>query len=441
MSRASWSLLALGAGLLGLVGAGLHAPAPGSYGDLVQPEAHRYIACAVAAGALYAVAVWLVRRSAVPGWMPPMILLVGLAARIMVAAEPPLMSTDLYRYVWDGRVQAAGINPYRYIPADPALAFLRDPGPGPTAIFPNINRPETAPTIYPPAAQALFALIGLTRSSIWTIKAAMLAFDLVATAAALALLRLARLPAAWILVWSWNPLVIWELSGAAHIDAAAVALSALAMLAAARARPAWAGAALGAAVLFKFLPAAIFPALWRPWSVRTPLLAAVVIVVGYACYASAGSGVFGYLPGYAAEEGLDGRGFLLLRLLTLVGPLPPWAGPAYLVAGALLLGAAAALVAFRPRRAAHAHVIARDALVLAGALLAVLSPHYPWYLTMLVLPAVIVPSWAALWPSIAGPLLYLDHAHNEVLATCIVFLPALPLVALDLRSRSFSGAA
>ena len=66
---------------------------------------------------------------------------------------PPLLSSDIYRYVWDGRVQRAGINPYRYLPDAPQLAFLRDP-----AVFPNINRAEYAPTIYPPTAEALFAL-------------------------------------------------------------------------------------------------------------------------------------------------------------------------------------------------------------------------------------------------------------------------------------------
>ena len=78
--------------------------------------------------------------------------------RLMVMLSPPFLSSDLYRYVWDGRVQAAGINPYLYIPADPALAGLRD-----TAIFPHINRADYAPTIYPPVAQAIFLAVGLAQ--------------------------------------------------------------------------------------------------------------------------------------------------------------------------------------------------------------------------------------------------------------------------------------
>ena len=67
-------------------------------------------------------------------------------------SAPPYLSTDIYRYVWDGRVIAAGINPYRYIPADPHLEGLRDP-----EIFPQINRANYAPTIYPPAARRSFS--------------------------------------------------------------------------------------------------------------------------------------------------------------------------------------------------------------------------------------------------------------------------------------------
>ncbi len=63
--------------------------------------------------------------------------------------------------------------------------------------------------------------------------------------------------------------------------------------------------------------------------------------------------------------------------------------------------------------------------------MAVLSPHYPWYLTMLVMPAVVVPSWAALWPSMAGPLMYMDTARSQVSWPAIAFLPALLLVVID----------
>jgi alpha-1,6-mannosyltransferase len=63
----------------------------------------------------------------------------AIALRALLLTAPPILSTDIYRYVWDGRVQAAGIDPYRYIPADPALASLRDP-----VVYPQINRADYA---------------------------------------------------------------------------------------------------------------------------------------------------------------------------------------------------------------------------------------------------------------------------------------------------------
>ena len=79
-------------------------------------------------------------------------------------AQPPILSTDIYRYVWDGRMQAADINPYRHMPADPALATLRD-----TVIYPQINRADYARTIYPPVAQmvALPAIVAPSRALLW----------------------------------------------------------------------------------------------------------------------------------------------------------------------------------------------------------------------------------------------------------------------------------
>lgn len=420
-----------------LVFAGMVAPVlvvpAGTYGDLSTALTWEVVAGSLAAGVVYAGLVALVRRRALSGWALLLCLAIGVAARLVIVAAPPLLSTDLYRYVWDGRVQAAGINPYRYVPADPALSALRDPGVSPTSIFVNINRAETAPTIYPPAAQLLFAAIGMTASSIWTIKAVMMALDLLAGFFAWRLLRAAGRPDAWVLVWVLNPLVIREFSGAGHIDAAALAASGAALLLAVRRRPGWAGAALGVAVLCKLLPAALAPAIWRPRGWRAPVACVATIAAGYGVYASAGWRVLGYLPGYANEEALtQGGGFLLLRLWELAGPLPSWAGKAYMAAGLLLLGGLAAAIALR-RAAPDPAVIPRQAVLLSLALTVVLTPHYPWYLTAAVLPAVIAPGWGALWPSVAGPLLYQDFGLSDPWWPALVYVPAMAWLAIALR--------
>lgn len=433
-------LAALGAGILLAVAGGLAQRSPDDRGGMDRERTVRYLAFAAVAGALYAGAVWRVQRGPADRRALPVVLGLALAMRALTLCSPPLLSTDIYRYVWDGKVQAAGINPYLHLPAAPALRSLRDDGNTAEAVFPNINRADFAPTIYPPAAQAIFAAVGLAWPTIWGMKAVMFAFDLLGIAAALLLLRIAGRPAEQVLILAWNPLVIWEFAGGGHIDAAALGLSGVALLLAARRYPAAAGVALGAAILCKLLPAALAPAVWRRWELRLPLAAAGVIVLGYACYAGAGWRVLGYLPGYASEEGLGtGSGFLALRLLAQLGPVPAWAGPAYVAAALAGLLALAAWVSLRsPLPAATADravVICRDAVWLTAATMFALSPHYPWYLTTLALPCVLAPVPPALWLTLAAPVLYLDHGLDEVAAPAAVFLPFLGFAALSLFRR------
>ena len=156
----------------------------------------------------------------------------------MTLAAPPLLSTDMYRYVWDGRVQLAGINPYRYLPVAPALEFLRD-----DAVYPHINRADYAHTIYPPAAQMIFALAAGGHAERVRHEAddgaVRRAGDRRAVPAA----------AAWrdatdpeLLIYAWMPLPVWEFAGNAHVDAVAAGLLALALLVS-HARSRWRGAA------------------------------------------------------------------------------------------------------------------------------------------------------------------------------------------------------
>ena len=143
----------------------------------------------------------------------------ALLMRLALLFVEPYLSTDIYRYVWDGRVQAAGINPYRYVPSAPELAHLRD-----AAIFPNINRADYAVTIYPPAAQAIFLAVTRLGESVVAMKLGLLAFEAATVAALLALLRRLGSPATRIAAYAWHPLPVWEIAGSGHVDVAMCAL-------------------------------------------------------------------------------------------------------------------------------------------------------------------------------------------------------------------------
>lgn len=423
-----FQLGALGLGLVTLTALGLALvvgrpvgnPGPGRTLDVVLVQ--------LAAGLLYLAAAGLVLRRPLPAGALWIVLAAALAMRVLLLPIAPPLSSDLYRYIWDGRVQAAGINPYRFIPADPQLGFLRDP-----AVFPHINRAGTARTIYPPTAEAIFRLAALIAPGVAGMKAVMLGCDLVAIAGLLALLRLVDRPLAQVLLYAWAPMPVWEFTGNGHVDALAAALVTLALLAGARARSSLAGALLGGATLVKFLPAVIAPAFWRRWDLR--LVGVFVATIGllYAPYLGVGARVLGFLPGYAAQEGLlSGRGVFLLDLLRLVVPLPEWAGPAYAAALAALLAALAAAYGFGPPLPetvrARAPVLARQGAVLGTIALVGASPHYPWYFGWLVPLVCLAPAPALLYLVAASVLLTLDPVHHLGIAA-LVYLPTVALAS------------
>ncbi|MGA3403006.1 MAG: glycosyltransferase 87 family protein [Acetobacteraceae bacterium] len=395
-------------------------------------RARLFVATECLAGLLWLAAIPLVRRATLPRHTLWIVLTAAVAMRALTLAAPPLLSSDIYRYVWDGRVQLAGINPYRYLPDAPELSFLRD-----AAVFPHINRADYAPTIYPPAAEALFALAAVVAPGLYGMKAVMTAFDALAIVALLRLLRLAGRESGEVLIYAWLPLPVWEFVGNGHIDAAAAGLLALALWLAAYGRPARTGAALAAAALTKFLPAVVLPVFWRPRDWR--LLVAFVLSVGafYAPYVAIGPRVLGYLGGYVTEEKIGhGGGIFLLQVLDRVVPLPPWAAAAYAAIVLVVLAGLAARFVFTTvlptAPGARAVLQARQAAILGAVLLVALSPHYPWYLGWLA-PLACLASFASVyWLLAAAPLLALGPIEH-LLIPVAVYLPAAALAVLDVH--------
>jgi alpha-1,6-mannosyltransferase len=374
--------------------------------------------------AVYFLAVRLMRYGAdIALWQ---ILAVGIGLRLALALAHPMLSSDLYRYGWDGLVQTWDVNPYRYVPANPALLFLRD-----GVFFANMNRPDYAHTIYPPAAQVFFVLVSAISRQLSVLKLAVAALDIATLWALVRLLDRSGQRRAQLLIYAWNPLVLWEFSNNAHIDALAVLLLMLAVLATLERYPALGGALLGGAVLTKLLPALAFPALWPRGGWRMAAAAALAVAVLYAYYAAwqnVGWQVFGFLGGYRHEEALDtGSGYWLLALLGHAVALPSRAGTIYAVIAVAALAALGAWVAF-VRRPQTIGEVAACAGVLIATLTILLSPHYAWYYAWLSAFAALAPSWAAVWLSSAAMALYVQTLPEGLIAPSILFLPALALL-------------
>ncbi len=261
---------------------------------------------------LFLAAAFLILTQPVDRFTFPIILAVAIACRLAVLFAEPFLSSDIYRYVWDGIVQHAHISPYRYVPGSPVLEFLRARN---QDIFDNINRRDYAHTIYPPAAQALFYLITWISPTVTFMKTVMVLFEGVTMYALITLLRYLGIRREQILLYAWCPVVIWEIAGSGHLDSAAMAFIALALLARYRRQPILTGLFLAIAILLKFYPLVLFPALYRRGDFKMPATVAAVVAFAYAAYSSVGMLVFGFLGGYAKEEGMTtGTRYFLLEL-------------------------------------------------------------------------------------------------------------------------------
>ncbi len=313
------------------------------------------------------------------------------AAAFEPGGKPPL-STDLYRYAWDGRVQAAGINPYRYPPADPALSSLRD-----ERVWPGVSRKKWR-TVYPPGAEAGFVA---SRGIFGTGLRATTWLFLVAEAAAVALLLLVLgregAPLERVALYAWHPLAVSEIAGNGHVDALAV-LGLAGLLAAWQARRfTLAGVAVAFAALAKLGPVLLLPALARRGGRRLLLAGAAACTAAYVPYAATGARVTGSLVHFVENLHFGGSLWWLVSRHA-----------SDTTTGALLglgLAAVVAVVALREHTAVEQ--VARSALLVLGSLLLVLGYVQPWYALWLLpfFTLTLAPGW--LWLTGALPLLYL----------------------------------
>jgi alpha-1,6-mannosyltransferase len=323
----------------------------------------------------------------------------AIALRVYALLFDPFLSSDIYRYVWDGRVQAAGINPYRYVPADEALAFLRD-----GAIFPHINRVDTAVTIYPPVAQFFFLIVTRIGESAMTMRLALLGCEAVTVILIMLLLRRMNRPLTRVVAYLWHPLPLWEIAGSGHVDALMVALMMLGLWTALAGHALRGAAVIGLSVLVKPFSVPVLAGIWRPWDLKMPLVVIATVALCYLPYLSVGSGVLGFLTkGYLTEEGVSaGYELWLLSLWRLAFGAHQGDVFAYgVLAVAILLFAGLAVARSAPG-SIEATLAGISMLLLLTLLL--MSPNYPWYF-LLITPFVALCGSSPNWVVSIGALL------------------------------------
>ena len=378
----------------------------------LDPARLRWLPLLIGAWIAFIAAAWLLRklprRTSVA-----LILLGGIALQAVAVSAPPRGSNDLYRYVWDGKVQAAGIDPYQYVPTATQLTGLRNeflfnpnaeycitstyvsrhPAAELTPGCTKINRP-TVPTIYPPVAEAYFLGVHYlptgSDSSLPIQATTALVAVLVTVLLLFGLGRLGR-DIRMAALWAWCPTVILEAGNSAHVDVVAVGITAAAILVLATARTTrrtvLGGILLGLAIATKMTPALAVPALLRRRWVTVALAASSAFVAVYVPHViRVGGKVIGFLPGYLQQEGYTkGTRFGIIGLF-VTGPLS--------IAVAVLILAA---VAFAVLQFSDPDRPWQGALYMTAAALAVATPHYQWYSLLLVMLVALDgrPEWLA----------------------------------------------
>ncbi|WP_221030764.1 glycosyltransferase family 2 protein [Actomonas aquatica] len=129
---------------------------------------------------------------------------VAIGARLVLLPMAP--GDDVWRYLWEGRMQSAGFSPYLHAPDDLYLVTWRD------AAWAWINHKEFS-AIYPPLAQLALRAVTVVSTSVLAMKLAFIAADLAVVA-----LLARRFGRARTLIYAWNPLVIYVGAGGAHYE-------------------------------------------------------------------------------------------------------------------------------------------------------------------------------------------------------------------------------
>ena len=307
-----------------------------------------------------------------------------------------LYDDDVWRYLWEGRVWSAELNPMKVAPEqldeyevelehprlhqrlynDPLWSDLAD----------NVGYPEYA-SPYPWVAQGVFRFAHALRpGSVWVFKLLIVAFDLGAVWLLAGICRRLGTGDFPLVAYAWCPLVIKEFAGSGHLDAVLVFL----VVAALRYVESWGRVPLALAVLVKPTPLVLVPAFLKRLGWRG-------VILPVAALALIASDPPEGMKAYAAEWTFNPA---LARLL-----------PLHRLAEVLFPLAAVGLVALLLYRKddGSPQALYRQRLWLFGTFLLCTPMLAPWYLTWILPFAVIRRAW--FWLALSGSIFLSYHVY------------------------------
>jgi hypothetical protein len=306
---------------------------------------------------------------------PRQVVVVGLLLaafwHIAFLQMPAGADDDIHRYVWDGRLQRLGYNPYVVVPSDSAVRGLHTPETR------NLNNPDL-PSPYPAGAQLFFRGVTAIHESAFAMKIAFVLCEFGIVFLLLDVLPRNGQGAHLVLAYAWNPLLAIEVAGSGHIDIVGALFLLMSAAALARKWRAAAAVAFGLAVAVKFLPIVLLPVYWKRIRIRDMALAAFVVTLLYVPFLQHGRIPIGSLRTYVQTFRFNGPVFAALDQLA----------PPQLLASLAVVAGLLTATWFRRRTPPGSP----DSFAWPMAVSLLCAPAvFPWYLLWL-LPFVMSPS-------------------------------------------------
>ncbi len=327
---------------------------------------------------IFTIVYWRLRRSG-PDSMLPVVVTFGVLFRLILVPHDPVGSDDIYRYVWDGKVAASGVNPFAYAPVDSALEHLRTPD-----LPAKVNFPEMR-TIYPPLAQTVFAASHVVfGDSVAGLKLLLVLADIVSIVILLMLTTGFRNRTAAVFLYAWSPLPIMYFGLDGHIDALGIPFLLLSVYLLRKGRVFHGAVALGLSVLAKLYPLFAAPFLfsknggWRSFVIASIPFA--MLVAGGWLYWEPTGGLFESFLEFNRTFEFNGSIFHVLFLFIGSNVKAHYASMVLFICWLLV-------VFFLPRHYEEKVFLGFLGFVLFAAVV------QPWYLTWLA--ALLVVRWSA----------------------------------------------
>lgn len=357
------------------------------------------------------------------------ILLTGLILRLTLLGSFPVFSDDVFRYLWEGKMQLHGSNPYIVAPADPSTAPFRD------AYFELVNH-KTIPTIYPPLSELFFRVCMGISYNLYFFKVVLILLDMGVLIFLHKMLKYRGMKRHLLLVWAWHPLIIIEIAGSGHQDIIGIFFLTGSLYLMQQKHLLKSALMLIGSFLSKLFPLFLFPLLLRRQKKWPYLVLLLMTTLFYLPFFSTESHLFTGLSVYTRTWEANASIFYLLRFL-----LKDLQATKFVI---ILIFLSIYLYAYR-----SISKFETAGFVILGSFLLLTPTLHPWYILWVIPFLVINPNRAWLYLTMASTAYYhvlidyfeKDLWQEQLWIKCLIYLPFFVLLILEhLKKRRISNA-